>query len=227
MQTLDAQFKQVCERLHAAERQFQRPAGSVQLLAVSKTQPPQVVEHAYRLGQRAFGENYLQEALAKIAALAHLDLQWHFIGRIQSNKTQIIAEHFDWVHSVDRLKIADLLSKHRPADRSPLNLCLQINLQGETGKGGIAPGEAAELAGAIASLPRIKLRGLMCIPEPSTDFAAQRRVFARLRELSAELNAHGLALDTLSMGMSDDLEAAVAEGATLVRIGTAIFGPRT
>jgi pyridoxal phosphate enzyme (YggS family) len=227
MQTLDAQFKQVCERIRAAEQRFHRPAGSVQLLAVSKTQPLPVIEHAHRLGQRAFGENYLQEAMPKITALAHLGLQWHFIGSIQSNKTGIIAKHFDWVHSIDRLKIAGLLSKCRAPARQPLNLCLQINLEGETGKGGIAPGQAAELAAAIAPLAGIRLRGLMCIPAPSTDFAAQRRVFAQLRELQAELNGRGHKLDTLSMGMSDDLEAAIAEGATLVRIGTAIFGART
>jgi pyridoxal phosphate enzyme (YggS family) len=228
MQTLDAQFRLLLERIAAAERHFQRQPGSVRLLAVSKTRPPGDIELVYRLGQRDFGENYLQEALPKIRTLTGLpDLHWHFIGHIQANKTRDIAEAFDWVHSVDRLKIAQRLNEQRPVDRPPLNICLQINLEDEISKGGAAPAEAAQLAAAIAELPRLKLRGLMCIPAEHEDFDAQRGVFARLRQLRDELNRQGHTLDTLSMGMSGDLEAAIAEGATLVRVGTAIFGPRS
>ena len=227
MQTLDMQLRLLLDRIAAAEQRFQRRSGSVRLLAVSKTRPPGDIELVYRLGQRDFGENYLQEALPKIRMLTGLSgVQWHFIGRIQSNKTGDIAEAFDWVHSVDRLKIAQRLNEQRPADRPPLNICLQINLEDELSKGGASPAEAAQLAAAIAELPRLKLRGLMCIPEEHENFDAQRRVFARLRRLQDELNQQGRALDTLSMGMSGDLEAAIAEGSTLVRVGTAIFGPR-
>lgn len=227
MQTLDSQFRQLTERIAEAARRFGREPGSVRLLAVGKTQPPEAIEQVYRLGQRDFGENYLQEALPKMQALRGLPgIQWHFIGRIQTNKTRDIAEHFDWVHSVDRLIIARRLNDQRPAKREPINVCLQVNLEGETGKGGIAPADAPLLAEQIAALPRLKLRGLMCIPAEHEDFEAQRRVFARLRRLQEELNLQGRGLDTLSMGMSGDLEAAIAEGSNMVRVGTALFGPR-
>lgn len=228
MQTLDAQFRQLTARIAEAARRFGREPGSVRLLAVGKTQPPDAIEQVYRLGQRDFGENYLQEALPKIKTLSGLPgIQWHFIGRIQGNKTREIAEHFDWVHSVDRLRIAQRLNEQRPAAKpSPLNICLQVNLEGEAGKGGISPAEAPLLAAQIAALPRLRLRGLMCIPAEHEDFEAQRRVFARLRRLQEELNLRGCGLDTLSMGMSGDLEAAIAEGSNMVRIGTALFGPR-
>jgi pyridoxal phosphate enzyme (YggS family) len=200
----------------------------VQLLAVTKTRPPQDVREAFAAGQRDFGENYVQEALAKIAALADLrpELRWHLIGPLQSNKSREVAEQFDWVHSVDRIKLARRLSEQRPADRPPLQVCLQVNISGEDSKSGVAPGELRALAHEVAALPRLKLRGLMAIPEVAGDLEAQRAPHRALRELFAALNAEGLALDTLSMGMSGDLEAAVAEGATWVRIGTALFGDR-
>jgi pyridoxal phosphate enzyme (YggS family) len=205
-----------------------RRTGSVQLLAVSKTFPADAVREAHAAGQRAFGENYVQEALAKMAALGGLRgaIEWHLIGPLQSNKTRDVAEAFDWVHSVDRLKIAQRLSDHRPADLPPLQLCLQVNISGEASKSGLLPAEVAAVAAAVAALPRVVLRGLMAIPEPVADPQAQRAPHRALRELMAAVNATGLALDTLSMGMSADLEAAVAEGATLVRVGTAIFGGR-
>ncbi|GBL57934.1 hypothetical protein PCLA_08r0426 [Pseudomonas citronellolis] len=190
---------------------------------MSKTKPAADIREAHAAGLDDFGENYLQEALGKQVELADLALTWHFIGPIQSNKTRPIAEHFHWVHSVDRLKVAERLSAQRPADLPPLNVCLQVNVSGEDSKSGCAPGELPALARAVAALPNLKLRGLMAIPEPTEDVAAQRAAFARLRELLSALN---LGLDTLSMGMSHDLEAAVAEGATWVRIGTALFGAR-
>jgi pyridoxal phosphate enzyme (YggS family) len=226
MQTLDARLLELNHRIAEAEKRFSRKPGAVGVLAVSKTQPPSAVAHLYKLGQRDFGENYLQEALPKIRELADLAIQWHFIGRIQANKTRDIAEHFDWVHSVDRLKVAQRLNDQRPANRPPLNICLQINLEDESAKGGITPAEALQLAPQLGALPRLQLRGLMCIPAEHPDFATQRQVFARLRELQEAINHQGCALDTLSMGMSGDLEAAIAEGANLVRVGTAIFGPR-
>ena len=202
----------------------------VTLLAVSKTQPAQAVRDALAQGQHAFGENYVQEALAKIEALSDLrsQVQWHLIGPLQSNKTRPVAESFDWVHSVDRLKIAQRLAEQRPAGLPALQLCLQVNVSGEASKGGVDAQDVLALAQAVASLPtdRVQLRGLMSIPEPHADAAAQRRPHAQLRELLALLRAQGLLLDTLSMGMSADLEAAVAEGSTLVRVGTAIFGAR-
>ncbi len=213
-------------RIRAAEQRFQRPPGSTQLLAVSKTQPATAIAALAAAGQRRFGENYLQEALDKMADLAALELEWHFIGPIQTNKTRSIAERFTWVHSVDRLKIAERLSAQRPADRPPLNVCLQVNIDREPTKQGLDERELATVAPLVAALPRLRLRGLMAIPAPVADFAAQRRPLARLRILQDQLNAAGLALDTLSMGMSDDLEAAIAEGATLTRVGTALFGPR-
>jgi len=200
-----------------------RDPADVGLLAVSKTQPAAAIREAFAAGLRDFGENYLQEALDKQAALADLALTWHFIGPIQSNKTKPIAEHFAWVHSVDRLKIAQRLSDQRPAGLPPLNVCLQVNVSGEASKSGCAPEDLQPLAQAVAGLPRLHLRGLMCIPAPSDDPAEQHAAFARLRALR---DALGLGLDTLSMGMSQDLEAAIAEGATWVRIGTALFGAR-
>ncbi|MBK8750590.1 MAG: YggS family pyridoxal phosphate-dependent enzyme [Candidatus Competibacteraceae bacterium] len=213
-------------RIRTAEQRFQRRPGSVGLLAVSKTQSVAAITAMAAAGQGCFGENYPQEALDKIIELAALGLEWHFIGPIQANKTRGIAEHFAWVHSVDRLKIAERLSAQRPATLPPLNVCLQVNIDREVTKHGLDETDLATVAAAVATLPRLRLRGLMAIPAPALDFAAQRLPFARLREQWERLNADGLALDTLSMGMSDDLEAAIAEGATLVRVGTALFGPR-
>ena len=204
----------------------QRRVESITLLAVSKTFPAAAVREAYHAGQRAFGESYLQEALDKIEALRDLPLEWHFIGPIQSNKTRSIAENFAWVHGVDRLKIAERLSAQRPQNLPPLNVCIQVNVSGEDSKSGISPGGVAELAQAVAQLPHLRLRGLMAIPAPADDLDEQRKPFARLSELMQQLNAQGLELDTLSMGMSHDLEAAVLEGATIVRVGTAVFGER-
>lgn len=225
MSPIAMNIAKVAMRIREAAQAAGRESRSVGLLAVSKTQPATAIRQAHAAGQRDFGENYLQEALDKQAQLADLPLTWHFIGPIQSNKTRPIAEHFDWVHSVDRLKIAERLSDQRPAGAAPLNVCLQVNVSDEHSKSGCAPAEVADLARAIATLPNLRLRGLMAIPAPSDDPAQQRAAFARLRSLydglAAELN-----LDTLSMGMSQDLEAAIAEGATWVRIGTALFGAR-
>ena len=219
-------LRAVRDRIHAAEQRFQRPPGAVRLLAVSKTQPVTAVAAMAAAGQTGFGENYVQEALDKMTELAALALEWHFIGPIQANKTRPIAERFAWVHSVDRLKLAERLSAQRPASLPPLNVCLQVNIDRDPTKHGLDPAEVSAIAAAVAVLPRLRLRGLMAIPAPAADFAAQRPAFARLRTLQDQLTAAGLALDTLSMGMSDDLEAAIAEGATLVRVGTALFGPR-
>jgi len=204
----------------------QRPADGITLLAVSKTFPASAVREAYHAGQRAFGENYLQEALDKMAALHGLPLEWHFIGPIQSNKTRPIAENFAWVHSVDRLRVAERLSAQRPPGLPPLNVCIQVNVSGEESKSGAVPGEVEQLAKQVAQLPHLRLRGLMAIPAPGQDFAAQRVPFAHVRELIHYLNGRGLQLDTLSMGMSQDIGAAIQEGATIVRIGSAIFGQR-
>ncbi|SEA69169.1 YggS family pyridoxal phosphate-dependent enzyme [Paraburkholderia sartisoli] len=218
----------VRQRIALAARVAGRDPRSVELLAVSKTFPAEDVRAAHAAGQRAFGENYVQEAVTKIEALVDLraNLEWHFIGPLQSNKSKPVAENFDWVHSVDRLKIAERLSAQRPDGLPPLNVCLQVNASGEASKSGVAPGEALELARAVAALPRLRLRGLMSIPEPAGDMDAQRAPHRLLHALFEQLRAEGLALDTLSMGMSGDLEAAVIEGATIVRIGTAIFGAR-
>jgi len=218
----------VRDRIASACTSAGRPVQAVTLLAVSKTFGADAVREAAGAGQAAFGENYVQEALDKIAALSDLraQLQWHLIGPLQSNKTRVVAEAFDWVHSVDRLKIAQRLSEQRPAGLPPLQLCLQVNISGEDSKSGVAPADVPALARAVAGLPQVTLRGLMAIPEPAADPAAQRLPHRALRELLAALQAQGLALDTLSMGMSADLEAAVAEGATIVRVGTAIFGGR-
>ncbi len=212
----------------AACREAGRAPGSVQLLAVSKTFGPDAVLAAVEAGQRAFGENYVQEGVDKIAALAGRGLAWHFIGPIQSNKTRPIAGHFDWVHTVEREKIAVRLSEQRPEALGPLNVCVQVNISGEASKSGAAPGEVAALAEAVARLPNLRLRGLMAIPEPVDDFAAQRAAFAAVRDIFETLRGRfGPDFDTLSMGMSADLRAAVFEGATIVRIGSAIFGSRT
>ena len=203
-----------------------RPAGSVALLAVSKTFAVDAVVQAHAAGQSAFGENYIQEAVEKITALAHLPLQWHCIGPVQSNKSRLVAEHFDWVHTVDRLKIAQRLSDQRPAHLVPLQVCIQVNVDGGATKSGVAPADALELAQAVAKLPGLRLRGLMCIPEPAPEFVAACAVFTRARALFDQMNSAGMGLDTLSMGMSADLEAAIASGSTMVRVGSAIFGQR-
>jgi pyridoxal phosphate enzyme (YggS family) len=219
----------VLNRITDASLHAGRPVDSVTLLAVSKTFPASAVRNAFDAGCRQFGENYVQEALDKIATLADLRSQitWHLIGPLQSNKTRPGAEAVDWVHSVDRLKIAQRLSEQRPAHLPPLQVCLQVNISGEASKSGLVPADVPAVAQAVAALPRLRLRGLMAIPEPAADAAAQRAPHRALRQLLEALNAQGLALDTLSMGMSADLEAAVAEGATIVRVGTAIFGGRT
>ncbi|MBL8328991.1 MAG: YggS family pyridoxal phosphate-dependent enzyme [Rubrivivax sp.] len=229
MQTIADRLQQVKGRVSQALESFGRSADPVTLLAVSKTQPAQAVREAFAAGQRAFGENYVQEALDKIAALADLrsQLQWHLIGPLQSNKTRPVAEAFDWVHAVDRLKIAQRLSEQRPAGLPPLNICLQVNVSGEASKSGVAPADLPALALAVAALPGLRLRGLMSIPQPIDGFEAQRAPHRELRRLFDQLCAQGLALDTLSMGMSADLEAALAEGSTLLRVGTAIFGERS
>lgn len=214
-------------RIAAAAQAAGRQPAEVRLLAVSKTWPADSVREAAAAGQQAFGENYVQEGVTKVEALAGLGLEWHFIGPLQSNKTRLVANHFAWVHSIDRLKIAERLSEQRDVHLPPLSVCIQVNVSGEDSKSGVAPAELAELAKAVAVLPRLRLRGLMAIPEPTSDVAVQRARFASLRALRDELNGAGHGLDTLSMGMSDDLEAAIAEGSTMVRVGTAIFGSRS
>ena len=196
------------------------------LLAVSKTKPPEAVRAAVSVGQHAFGENHLQDAMTKVEALSGPGVSWHFIGAVQSNKTRPIAAHFDWVHSIEREKIARRLSAQRPAGREPLEVCIEVNVSGEETKSGVPPANVESLARMVRDLPGLRLRGLMAIPRPSPDIETQRIPFRQLREILDELNAKGLELDTLSMGMTGDLEAAIAEGATIVRIGTAIFGPR-
>ncbi|MHB2083609.1 YggS family pyridoxal phosphate-dependent enzyme [Pseudomonas sp. UBA6753] len=223
MSTLADNLSAISARIASAAQAAGRDPASVQLLAVSKTKPASAIREIHAAGVCDFGENYLQEALTKQQALSDLPLIWHFIGPIQSNKTKAIAEHFDWVHSVDRLKIAQRLSEQRPAGLPPLNICLQVNVSGEDSKSGCTPADLPALAKAIAALPNLRLRGLMAIPEPTDDRAAQEAAFATLRQLQEGL---GLGLDTLSMGMSHDLEAAIAQGATWVRIGTALFGAR-
>ena len=227
MTPIPANLQAVHARIAAACKAVGRAPQETRLLAVSKTWPAADVREATRCGQRAFGENYVQEGVAKIEALADLDLEWHFIGPLQSNKTRQVAEHFAWVHTVDRLKIAERLSAQRPEHLPPLQVCVQVNVSGEASKSGVAPEEAAALAHAVAGLPRLQLRGLMAIPEPTEDAARLAAQFAVLRTLFEMLKAEGLPLDTLSMGMSHDLESAVAAGATMVRVGTAIFGARS
>jgi pyridoxal phosphate enzyme (YggS family) len=226
MTTIADNLQSVRRRIAAACTQAGRRQEDVTLLAVSKTFGPDAVREAHAAGQAAFGENYIQEAVEKIALLGALPLQWHCIGPIQSNKTRLVAAHFDWAHTVDRLKIAQRLSEQRPAELPPLQVCIQVNVDGGATKSGIAPEETLALAREVAQLPRLKLRGLMTIPEPQPDFAAQKEVHVRARRLFDELRDAGLALDTLSMGMTADLEAAVAAGSTMVRVGTAIFGGR-
>ena len=227
---LQANLRALHERITKAARGAGRDPSSVRLLAVSKSFPATVIAEAARAGQRAFGENYVQEAVDKIDALAgsaYQPLEWHFIGPIQSNKTRTIAKRFDWVQSVDRLKVAERLADQRPANLPLLNVLLQVNVSGEASKAGVAPLDLAQLAAAVARLPRLRLRGLMAIPAPETDVKRQRLAFARTSALFRQLREQGLDVDVLSIGMSDDLEAAIAEGSTMVRVGTAIFGART
>jgi len=223
---LQGSLRQVRQRITAAAVAAGRPPATVQLLAVSKTRPAADLRAAFAAGQRDFGESYVQEALEKMPALADHPLVWHFIGPIQSNKTRDIAAHFHWVHSIDREKIACRLNEQRPLDQLPLNVCIQVNISGEASKSGVSPAAAPTLAKAIAGMPRLRLRGLMAIPAQTCDPARQRALFSQLGQLQETLISQGLPLDTLSMGMSGDLEAAIAEGATMVRIGTAIFGER-
>lgn len=224
MNDITTRLESVRARIASAAAVAGRPPDHITLLAVSKAQPADSVRAARAAGQADFGENYLAEALDKIAAVP--DARWHFIGRVQSNKTREIAERFDWVHTLDRLRIAERLSRQRPVHLPPLQACIQVNISGETTKGGVPPGDCAALAESIAALPCIRLRGLMAMPAPGLDASALRRSFAQTRGILDALNARGLALDTLSMGMSADIEAAILEGATIVRVGTAIFGPR-
>lgn len=227
MTMIQTHLQTVHARVAAACQAAGRPAGDVTLLAVSKTFGADAVAEAYAAGQTAFGENYIQEAVQKITALRHLPLQWHCIGPIQSNKTRLVAEHFDWVHTVDRLKVAQRLSEQRPAHLAPLQVCLQVNVDGGANKSGLTPDEALALAQQVAALPNLRLRGLMCIPEPTPDFVAACALFMRARAVFDTLKTAGLAVDTLSMGMSADLEAAIHAGSTMVRVGTAIFGGRS
>ena len=226
MSPIGGNLQAVLRRIEVAARAAGRRPDEIRLLAVSKTRPAADIEGAYRAGQRAFGENQQQEASAKIAALAHLTLEWHFIGPIQSNKTRPIAEQFAWVHSLEREKVARRLSEQRPAGLEPLMVCIQVNVSGEASKSGVAPQAALALARQVAVLPNIRLRGLMTVPAPAPEIERQRAQFRVLRTLYDDLRTAGIALDTLSMGMSDDLEAAILEGATLVRVGSAIFGRR-
>jgi pyridoxal phosphate enzyme (YggS family) len=227
MSPIQARLADLQKRIDAAIKKYARPAGSVQLLAVSKTRPAEEIREAYSAGQRRFGENYLQDAVDKIKQLQDIDVEWHFIGRVQSNKTRQIAENFHWVHSVDTLKHALRLNEQRPDTLPPLNICLQINVDAEASKGGTTLQQSIKLVQDIQQLPRLHLRGLMTLPAPATEIEEQRRPFRILRELRDRIATTELPLETLSMGMSADLEAAIAEGATMVRVGTAIFGPRS
>lgn len=227
MTTISAKLQAVLSRIETAARAAGRLPDEVALLAVSKTWPATRIREAAAAGQRRFGENYVQEGVGKAQELKSLNLEWHFIGPLQGNKTRPVAETFDWVHSIDRLKIAERLSAQRPAELAPLQVCIQVNVSGEETKSGVSLAQLAELARGVANLPRINLRGLMAIPAPSEDTAEQRRAFRTLRDAYEKLKCDGYSLDTLSIGMSDDLEAAIAEGATMVRVGTAIFGERS
>lgn len=224
--SIGAALTSVQDRIHQAESLAQRPSGTVQLIAVSKTFPADAIRDAWQHGQRAFGENYVQEFTDKLEILKDLPVEWHFIGPIQSNKTRVVAENAHWVHSVDRSKIAERLSAQRPETMPVLNVCLQVNVSGEDSKSGCAPAEVPVLAQLLSTLPRLQLRGLMCIPEPTEDLERLASQFSLLRSLFQQLNNQGFKLDTLSMGMSSDLDLAVREGATMVRVGTAIFGAR-
>ncbi len=230
MSIISDHLQDIQQRIRSAARKAERDPESIQLLAVSKTQSANAILEAAAAGQRAFGENYEQEAISKILAIRSirpdLKLEWHFIGPIQSNKTRAIAEHFDWVHSVDREKIARRLSEQRPASLPPLNICLQVNISGEISKSGVHPDKLPDLAETVSKMPHLKLRGLMAIPEPSTSPERQREPFGAMKTLFNQLRKAGYEMDTLSMGMSDDMDAAIEEGATTVRIGTAIFGKR-
>lgn len=230
MTTISSQLQHIQQQLVQSCLAATRAPGSVRLLAVSKTFGPDAVAEAVQAGQRAFGENYVQEGVDKIVALRKLlpevQLEWHCIGPLQTNKTRVVAEHFDWVQSVDRLKVAQRLSDQRPAHLPALQVCIQVNVDGGPTKSGVSPADLPDLAHAVAVLPHLKLRGLMCIPDPAPNFEAACAVFRQAKELLASLNAAGMALDTLSMGMSDDLEAAVASGSTLVRVGRGVFGAR-
>ena len=225
-QNLAVHVNHVRSRIRRAAESAGRDPGSITLVAVGKAKPAESLRAAATAGVTDFGENYLQEALDKLAALADLKLHWHFIGQLQSNKTRAVAEHFEWVHSIDRFSVARRLSQQRPFHAPPLNLCIQVALLAEPGKGGVEPARLPELAGQISELPGLRLRGLMCVPPPQPTEAAQREPFAQLRHQLESMNARGFGLDTLSMGMSGDFEAAIAEGATHVRIGTALFGER-
>ena len=227
MTMIENNLRAVHERMALACRAAGRDVSAVTLLAVSKTFGVDTVLAAHAAGQTAFGENYIQEAVQKITALRHLPLQWHCIGPIQSNKTRLVAEHFDWVHTVDRLKVAQRLSEQRPATLAPLQVCIQVNVDGGASKSGVLPEEALALAQQVAVLPGLRLRGVMSIPELAPDFIASCILFKAVRAVFDALNAHGLALDTLSMGMSADMEAAIESGSTLVRVGSAIFGGRS
>lgn len=228
MATIAENLQRVRDRISQACSRFARANDSVELLAVSKTFPGVTVREAVAAGQRRFGENYVQEAVAKITELADLrtQLEWHLIGPLQSNKTRVVAEHFDWVHTIDRLKVAERLSEQRPPELPPLQVCIQVNTSGEDSKSGVAPADALALARAVSALPRLRLRGVMALPAPTTDPADQAQELARVRAVYDALRDQGLPLDTLSMGMSQDLEAAIAQGSTLVRVGTALFGNR-
>ena len=219
-------YRKIQDLLAKAAAEAGRSPDHIRLLAVSKTKPVEAILEAAAAGQRDFGENFVQEGLTKIEAAARTDLTWHFIGHLQSNKTRAVAGHFDWVHTIDRLKIARRLSEQRPPDLEDLNVCIEVNVDAEASKSGVTPEETAALAHDIAKLPRLRLRGLMCLPAIREGFEEQRKPFRRLRELLESLNADGLRLDTLSMGMSADYAAAIHEGATIVRVGTAIFGAR-
>ena len=226
MTTIALNLQAVRGRIERAAAAAGRSGADISLLAVSKTFPPSYIEQAYAAGQRIFGESYAQEAVTKITGLACPGIEWHFIGPVQSNKARLIAERCHWVHSISREKTATRLSAARPSHLPPLDVCIQVNVSGEGSKSGLAPGQESALASTIAGLPGLRLRGLMAIPEPTPDTQLQRKRYALLRALKDELDAAGYGLDTLSMGMSDDLEAAIAEGATIVRVGTAIFGHR-
>jgi len=226
MQNIGQQLKIIRNKISVAEKKYHRKPGSVTLVAVTKTRGAKEIAEAIKHGQIHFGENYLQEALPKISSLANEKIIWHFIGPIQSNKTKLIAENFDWVESIDREKIAQRLNDQRPKNLPLLNVCIEVNLSEEATKSGVKLDEISLLAQKIAAMSNLKLRGLMSIPEPSKDFARQRQIFCKLAEAVQQLNQQDFTLDTLSMGMSDDFEAAIAEGATIVRIGSAIFGPR-
>ena len=226
MTMIESNLQRVRARIATACQASGRRVQDVALLAVSKTFGPEAIRAAHAAGQCAFGENYIQEAVEKMALLAGLPIEWHCIGPIQSNKTRLVATHFDWAHTVDRLKTAERLSAQRPADQAPLQVCIQVNVDGGANKSGVAPQEALALAQAVAVLPRLQLRGLMAIPEPAPDFEAACALHSRVRAVFDQLNAAGLGLDTLSLGMSADLEAAIAAGSTMVRVGSAIFGTR-